>query len=93
MKIIKEIKVIEMDEKLFSCADGFSREEILVALMLALSSKLILSKDTIKAVHHLMFNKKDLKAAFGLSKDYLTFVTKSFFTNKEEFLKQNKKAK
>ncbi|MFA5932235.1 MAG: hypothetical protein WC793_02560 [Candidatus Paceibacterota bacterium] len=93
MKKEIEIKVIEMDEKLFGCADGFSKEEILIGLMLALSSKLILPKDTVKAVKRLMFNKKDLKAAFRLSKDYLTFVTKTFFASEEEFLKHNKKVK
>lgn len=90
-KAKKELKIIELDGKLFDFADRFSREDIIMALTLALSSKIVLSGDVIKTVKRLMFNKKALESALSLSEDFLLFITEAFIADsKEELLARNK---
>jgi hypothetical protein len=90
-KKAKEVKIIKLDEKYIKFLDKYSRMELLLALTVALSSKLILSKDATKAVERMITSKKRLINAFGLSEKFLTFVTQAFIRDSAEgFLTKNK---
>lgn len=90
-KKAKGVKITKLEEKYIKFLDKYSRVELLIALTVALSSKLILSKDAYGAVERIVSSKKRLRNAFGLSEKFLTFVTLAFIRNsKEEFLTKNK---
>lgn len=90
-KKAKEVKITKLEEKYIKFLDKYSKIELLIALTVALSSKLILSKDAYKAVARITSSKKRTRNAFGLSEKFLTFVTLAFIRDSaEEFLIKNK---
>lgn len=90
-KAKEEVKIIKLEEKDMKFLDKYSKVELLIILTIALSSKLILSKDAKLAVERMITSKKAIKNAFGLSESFLTFATQAFIRNgKEELLAKNK---
>lgn len=77
----KKVKIIKLEEKYVKFIDNYSKLELLIALTLALSSKLISSKDVCLAVNRLTANKKHLKDSMDLSNKFLKFI-------KEDFLRE-----
>ena len=87
-----EVEIIKLEEKYLKFMDKYSKLDLLTALTIALSSKLILSKDATKAVERIITSKKRLRNAFGLSESFLVFATQAFIRNSnEELLAENKK--
>lgn len=90
-KKVREIKIINLEEKYIKFLDKYSRVELLIALTIALYSKLISSEDARKSVERMTTSKKTIRNAFGLSESFLTFATQAFIRNSaEEFLIKNK---
>ena len=90
-KKAKEIKILKLEEKYTKFVDKYSKADLLIALTIALSSKLILSKDAKVAVERMITSKKGLRNAFGLSESFLTFATQTFIrNNNEDLLAKNK---
>jgi len=90
-KKAKEVKITKLDERYIKFLDKYSRVELLLALTVALSSKLISSEDAKKAVVRIVSSERHLRNAFGLSESFLTFVTQAFIRDSaEEFLTKNK---
>jgi hypothetical protein len=79
-----EVKTIKLEEKYIKFLDKYSKLDLLTALTIALSSKLILSKDATKAVERMITSKKRLRNAFGVSESFLTFATQAFIRNSKE---------
>jgi hypothetical protein len=77
----KESKII-IGHKYTNFADKYSKEDLLMALTLALSSKFIPAKEVEKAVGRIINSKRILKNAFKLSESFLVFVTKYFLKGK-----------
>lgn len=86
MKKVKEVEVenIIIGHEYTNFADKYSKEDLLMALTLAVTSspKFISPKDIRKSVDRIVTNKKCLKIAFELSENYLKFITKNFIGNK-----------
>ncbi|MFA6586220.1 MAG: hypothetical protein WCS86_03625 [Candidatus Paceibacterota bacterium] len=90
-KKAKEIKITKLNEKYIKFLDNYSRIELLLALTVALSSKLISSEDANGAVARIVSSEKRLKNAFGLSESFLLFVTQAFIRDSAGgFLTKNK---
>ncbi|MFH1233371.1 MAG: hypothetical protein V1649_01830 [Patescibacteria group bacterium] len=90
-KKAKEIKIINLEEKYIKFLDKYSRVELLLALTVALYSKLISSEDARRSVERMMTSKKHISNAFGLSESFLSFVTQAFIRDSTEgFLTKNK---
>lgn len=79
----KNVKIIKLEEKYVKFIGNYSKIELLIALTLALSSKLITSDDVNSAVKKLTANKKYLKDSMDLSNKFLKFI-------KEDFLREEK---
>ncbi|KKR43394.1 MAG: hypothetical protein UU10_C0004G0002 [Parcubacteria group bacterium GW2011_GWF1_40_6] len=79
---MKNKSEIIIGHKYTNFADKYSKEDLLMALTLALSSKFIPAKEVGKAVDRIINSKRILKNAFKLSESFLVFVTKSFSKTK-----------
>ena len=77
-----EVKNIIIGHKYTDFADEYSKEDILMALTLLISSKFISAKDVEKSVDRIVTNKKCLEGAFKLSEMFLKFVTRNFSKTK-----------
>ena len=73
-----EIETIIIGHKYTNFADKYSKEDLLMALTLALSSKFISAKDVEKSVGRMVDSEESLKSAFKISESFLVFITKSF---------------
>lgn len=80
----ERVKITKLEEKYIKFLNKYSKVEILIVLTIALSSKLILSKDAKMAVGHMTTSKKALRNAFSLSEGFLAFATKAFIRNSKE---------
>ena len=80
----EEVKITKLDEKYIKFLNKYSKLELLLVLTIALSSKLILSKDAKMAVERMITSKKALRDAFGLSESFLIFATQAFIRNSEK---------
>lgn len=80
----EEIRIIKIEDKQLKFLDKYSELDLLMALTIALSSKLILSKDAQKAIGHMATSKKTMRDALSLSEAFLKFVKKSFSRNSLE---------
>jgi len=83
-KAKEEVKITKLEEKYIKFLNKYSKVELLIVLTIALSSKLILSKDTTIAVERMLTSKKALRDAFGLSETFLTFATQAYIRNSKE---------
>lgn len=83
-KAKEEVKITKLEEKYTKFLNKYSKVELLIVLTIALSSKLILSKDAKMAVERMITSKKALRDAFGLSESFLTFATQAFIRNSKE---------
>jgi hypothetical protein len=83
-KAKEEVKITKLEEKYTKFLDKYSKAELLIVLTIALSPKLILSKDAKIAVERMITSKKALRDAFGLSESFLTFATQAFIRNNKE---------
>jgi hypothetical protein len=90
-KKARGVKITKLEEKHIKFLDKYSRAELLIALTVALSSKLILSEDANKAVARIVSSKKYLRNAFRLSESFLTFVTQAFIRDSAEGFLTKKK--
>ena len=79
-----EVKNIIIGHKYTDFADKYSKEDLLMALTLALSSKYISSRDVERSVNRIVDNKKCLEGSFKLSEMFLKFVTRAFLRNDKE---------
>jgi hypothetical protein len=77
-----EAENIMIGHKYTNFADKYSKEDLLMALTLALSSKFISAKDVEKSVDRIVTSKKCLEGAFKLSEMFLKFVTRNFSKTK-----------
>lgn len=76
---------IELDKMTTPILKKFKADDMLMALMLALSSKQILSKDVDKAIRRLLNSEqsrrsaeKSMRGAFKMAEKFLTFITVSY---------------
>jgi hypothetical protein len=83
-KAKEEVKITKLEEKYIKFLNKYSKVELLIVLTIALSSKLILSKDATIAVERMLTSKKALRDAFGLSESFLTFATQAYIRNSKE---------
>ncbi|MFA6515092.1 MAG: hypothetical protein WCT42_02395 [Candidatus Paceibacterota bacterium] len=72
------VENIMIGHKYTNFADKYSKEDLLMALTLVLSSKFISAKDVEKSVNRIVDNEKCLEGAFKLSEMFLKFVTRNF---------------
>jgi hypothetical protein len=77
-----EVKNIIIGHKYTDFADKYSKEDLLMALTLLISSKFISARDVEKSVNRIVDNKKCLEGAFKLSEMFLKFVTRNFMDGK-----------
>ena len=84
MKKVKGVEVenIIIGHKYTNFADKYSKEDLLMALTLALSSKFISARDAEKSVDRIVTSEKCLEGAFELSEKFLKFVTTNFMESK-----------
>lgn len=82
---------IKLDRMITPILKKFTEYDLLMALTLALSSKLILYKDIDKTVRRLLINQesrksaeKSMRNAFEISKNFLKFITTVYIQKEED---------